>query len=212
MGTSHLEYQTITYNSLEVCYTPEIDGGGSNKKDYVEYLQSTFNKVDRVFEWCAGPGFIGFWLLASNFCESLCLADVNPEAVEACRETVRRNGLADRVCVHLSDCLDGIPDSESWDLVCGNPPHSGTDSIFPGWGRTQIYMDQAWSLHRRFYRDVGRFLNTGGNVVILENRDLSDQETFRPMIEENGLGIVGTSSSQQDPRMYYIWSAKRGDD
>lgn len=205
-----MNYQSITYNSLEVCYTPEIDGGGSNKQDYVDYLRVSFNRVNKVFEWCAGPGFIGFWLLSEGFCDSLCLADINHAAVEACRETVRRNRLESKVTVYLSDCLDEIPDSESWDLVIGNPPHSGTATVFPRWGRTQIYMDIGWELHHRFYRDVDRYLNFPGNVVIQENRDLSDLETFRPMIEAGGLKVVGSSSSQADPRMYYIRSAKRG--
>jgi tRNA G37 N-methylase Trm5 len=45
-----------------------------------------------------------------GFCETLCLADVNPEAVEACRLTVARNGLSKRVAVCRSENLDGIPD------------------------------------------------------------------------------------------------------
>ena len=57
-----------------------------------------------------------------GFCETLCLADVNPEAVEACRLTVARNGLSKRVAVYRSENLDGIPRSECWDLVVGNPP------------------------------------------------------------------------------------------
>jgi hypothetical protein len=31
--------------------------------------------------------------------------------------------LAERVTVYRSDNLDGIPASEQWDLVVGNPPH-----------------------------------------------------------------------------------------
>jgi tRNA1(Val) A37 N6-methylase TrmN6 len=75
-------------------------------------------RQSRVFEWCAGPGFIGFALLGYGFCDTLCLADV-----KACRLTVTQNGLAERVTVYHSDNLDGIPPSERWDLVVGNPPH-----------------------------------------------------------------------------------------
>jgi 16S rRNA G1207 methylase RsmC len=41
------------------------------------------------------------------------LADINPEAVEACRLTATQNGLAERVTVYHSDNLDGIPASSS---------------------------------------------------------------------------------------------------
>jgi hypothetical protein len=36
-----------------------------------------------VFECCAGAGFIVFALLGYGFCNTLCLADDNPEALEA---------------------------------------------------------------------------------------------------------------------------------
>ena len=75
------------------------------------------------FSGARGPGFIGFALLGYGFCDTLCLADINPEAVDACRRTVIQNRLAERVAVYHSDNLDGIPASEQWDLVVGNPPH-----------------------------------------------------------------------------------------
>jgi methylase of polypeptide subunit release factors len=53
----------------------------------------------RALEWCAGPGFIRFALLGYGLCNTLCLADINPEAVEACRLTVTQTGLAERVTV-----------------------------------------------------------------------------------------------------------------
>ena len=100
-----------------------------------------------MFEWCAGPGFIGFALLGYGFCDTLCLADVNLEAVEACRRTVTQNRLAERVAVYHSDNLDGIPASEQWDLVVGNPPHFV--DISPGELR---FHDEDWKLHRRSLR------------------------------------------------------------
>jgi methylase of polypeptide subunit release factors len=112
----------------------------------------------RVFEWCAGPGFIGFALLGYGFCDTLCLADVNPEAVEACRRTVAQNRLAERVAVYHSDNLDGIPASEQWDLVVGNPPRFV--DISPGELR---FHDEDWKLHRRFFSTIGSFLKPGGN-------------------------------------------------
>ncbi|MGZ9104358.1 MAG: hypothetical protein ACXW3M_00750, partial [Rhodoplanes sp.] len=57
------------------------------------------------------PGFIGFSLLAHDLCETLCVADINPEAVAACRRTVEANRLSDRVSVYQSDNLKDIPAS-----------------------------------------------------------------------------------------------------
>ena len=57
-------------------------------------------KQARVFEWCAGPAFIGFSLLGKGQCETLCLADINPTSVAACRRTLADNGLSGRVTVY----------------------------------------------------------------------------------------------------------------
>lgn len=203
-------HRTFTYQGVAVSYTPELIGGGEKYgQDYVAQVRERFGAVERLFEWCAGPGFIGFSLLAHGLCRSLCLADVNPAAVAVCRETIRRNRLQDRAAAYQSDCLDAIPPSERWDVVVGNPPHSGTDAVLP-WGPSLIYMDPAWDLHRRFYRDVARFLRPGGSVLIQENADLSTAETFIPMISAGGLQFVDAFACPIDPHIYYVWSALPG--
>lgn len=71
--------------------------------------------------------------------ETLCLADVNPRAVRACRKTIRERGLENRVTVYESDNLDAIPADERWDLVVSNPPHfyflgsMRAEAKRPGW-------------------------------------------------------------------------------
>ena len=201
-----MPYETIAYDSLVVCYTPALVGGGERYgQDYLAQVGRHMGPVERLFEWCAGPGFIGFALLAQGLCRSLCLADVNPAAVAACRETVRRNGIEDRVAVYQSDCLDAIPPTERWDLVVGNPPHSGTDRALP-WGDPLIYRDVGWALHRRFCAAVGRFLRPGADLLIQENGDLSSADVFRPMLAAGGLAFVGTLPCPVDPHIYYLWS------
>src|SRR2546426_1421833 len=66
---------------------PDLDGGGvSFGQDYPRVLRGIgLGQCDRVFEFCAGPGYIGYSLLAHGFCKQLVLADVNPAAVQAAR-------------------------------------------------------------------------------------------------------------------------------
>ena len=85
-------------------------------------------KVARAFEWCAGPGFIGFSLLAHGLCDTLCLADVNPEAVAACRRTIARNGLAGKAAAYVSDNLKDIPASERRKTLKDVPVFDRADS------------------------------------------------------------------------------------
>jgi len=96
----------MEFNGIRVYYTKELDGGGAGfGQDYIEYVRANFPRQQRVFEWCSGPGFIGFSLLAHGLCDTLCLADINPLAVQACQKTIRENKLANKVKVHMSDNL-----------------------------------------------------------------------------------------------------------
>jgi predicted RNA methylase len=205
-------WRHAAYGDIRVSYRDHLDGGG--RTSGMEYLPLFHDlgmpRQGRVFEWCAGPGFIGFGLLGYGFCETLCLADVNSEAVEACRRTVAQNRLAERVTVYQADNLEAIPASEQWDLVVGNPPHFV--DVSPGELR---YHDKDWKLHRRFFATIDPFLKRGGMIVLLENNCGSTAETFRSMIEAAGLQIVFVHNCEgrRTPytRIYYIGVARRGD-
>jgi hypothetical protein len=138
-----------SFGGVRVHYMKHLDGGGSGfGQDYVSYLQGRgMPRQARVYEWCSGPAFIGFSLLGHGLAETLCLADINPEAVEVCRRTIADNRLEDRVAVYHSDNLKDIPASERWDLVVSNPPHFVDDLIGDLRGH-----DPDWSIHRGFLR------------------------------------------------------------
>lgn len=198
--------------TVRVRYQDHLDGGGRTfGQDYVPFLRDRgMPRQRRAFEWCAGPGFIGFALLGAGLCDTLCLADVNPQAVKACRRTIADNGLVDRVATYRSDNLADIPVGEQWDLVVGNPPHF--DRAHAGELR---FADEGWRLHREFFAAVGKFLKPGGVILLQEHNYGSTVETFRNMIEQAGLSIV--LSHNDDPRrtaqarIYYIGVMGRGD-
>jgi predicted RNA methylase len=200
------------YGDIRVHYKDHLDGGGrTHGLDYLPLFRDLgMPRQVRVFEWCAGPAFIGFALLGCGFCDSLCVADVNPEAVEACRRTIEGNGLGERVAVYCSDNLNVIAATERWNLVVGNPPHFADTS--PGQLR---YHDADWQLHRRFFENIGHFLKPGGMIVLQENNLGSTVETFRPMIEAAGLSIIFVRGceARRTPyqRLYFIGIARRGD-
>ncbi len=64
--------------------------------------------------------------------------DVNPEAVRAARDNARRNGVADRLEVRLSDIFDAVdPASDGpFDVVVVDPPSAGfSRAICSRWRR-----------------------------------------------------------------------------
>ena len=142
-------------------------------------------RCERLFEFCAGPAYIGYSLLANGFCERLTLADINPVSVEAARKTAEFNNIQHLVNTYVSDSLKQIPDSERWDLVVGNPPHfravAAGDETPP-----LLLVDPDWSLHRGFYRSAKQFMKPGGHVLLVENSEGSSERDFEPMIREGG--------------------------
>jgi methylase of polypeptide subunit release factors len=184
-----MAYSHVEYKKIRVSYQPNLDGGGMDfGQEFIWVLEEKFGRVGHLFEFCAGPGFIGFSLLAHGLCERLTVADINPEAVEACRLTVRENGLESKVAVYQSDCLDDIPLSEKWDLVVSNPPdwRSGEDAYV----RDKRMWDPDLRIHHKFYRSIRPYLKPGGAILMQENGSATKAEDFRQMIEGNGLVLT----------------------
>jgi predicted RNA methylase len=140
-------------------------------------------RCERLFEFCSGPGYIGYSLLAAGWCDSLVLADLDPDAVSTARFTAAHNDLEERVTVYRSDALDHIPSAERWDLVVCNPPHFVPGPEQPPDARV---FDPGWDLHRRFYGSVASHMNPGGLVVMAESQAGSDPERFEEMIRAGG--------------------------
>ncbi len=183
----------------------DLDGGGSSfGQDYIRVLTEIgLEGSGRLFEFCAGPGYIGYSLLARGFCKRLTLADVNPVAVQAAKKTADFNNIAHQVTVYLSNGLDQIPDTEKWDLVVGNPPH------FLDWNKELRCEDPEWQLHKAFYSQVRRFLNPGARVMLQENTLGSSAEIFAPMIRAGGGKHIRTLPGPDigdGGKMYYILS------
>jgi SAM-dependent methyltransferase len=205
-------WRTVAYGDIRVHYKKHLDGGGTYfGQDFIPLLKSWgMPKQQRAFEWCAGPGFIGLSMMANGLCETLCLADINPEAVEACRRTIADNGLASRVSVYESDNLKDIPPDEKWDIVVSNPPHFD-DGYYEAELRAH---DPGWRLHREFLRDVGNFLKPGGVIVLQENNHGSTAATFQRMIEESGLQTVFVNNEipqlTPDHRFFYLGIMHKG--
>lgn len=189
----------IKYNDIEVVYKPNLHGGGIRfGQQFIPAVRERFGHVGRVFEFCAGPGFIGFSLLANGLCDKLTLADINPEAVNVCKETIQKNNLWDKATVYLSDVLDNIPETEKWDLVVGNPPHVFCKSE-EEYKKDIILYDPNFNIHKKFYRDIRKFLKPSGSVLLQEHAESTSVNDFKNMIEENGLKIVDVFTHTPPP-------------
>ena len=172
------------FGSIDVVYRPALDGTGSwLAPSFVEAVRVHAGRVGRAFEWCAGPGFVGFALLAADLCDSVCVADINPAAMDCVRETVQRNGLEGRVAFYTSDNFKSIPRTEKFDLVVANPPnYYALNPEHPRYKRFKDDLrpnDRGWKAHEEFYREVGNYLNPGALILVMEIETLN-REVFLP--------------------------------
>jgi len=174
-----------------VHYLPILDGGGQLfGQDYIPVVKKLFGKVRSLCEFGSGPGFIGFSLLAHSLCDRLCLIDVNPLAIEACKRTIKANHLEKRVHAYISTGLQRIPKDEQWDLVVSNPPHF--DGKMMGEKDDILFIDPHWQIHKKFYGSVHSHLKKNGSVLFVENAQGSEVSMFLDMIREGGLEFVKT--------------------
>ncbi len=179
----------VRYGKIVVNYLPSLDGGGRDfGQDLVPIVKEHFRRVGRLCEFACGPGFLGFSMLAQGLCDSLCLVDVNPDAIEVCGRTIRDNRLTE-VSTYVSDVFKGVPDHEKWDLVVSNPPHyDGTEETY----RKNIkIIDPDFAIHREFYRNVSRYLERGGSTLLIESRPGSNPSIWKSLVEESGLEFNG---------------------
>lgn len=203
----------VRLGGIEISYRPELDGGGTTfGQDFHPYLAARgMPRQERAYEWCSGPGFIGFSLLGKGSCKTLCLADINPRAVASCRKTVAVNHLEDRVSVYQSNNLRNIPDDERWNLVVSNPPHF-IDQAHEG---QLLAHDPQWRIHREFFQTVARFLAKDGVIVLQENNAGSTVASFSGMIADAGLKIVfadGDSTELTRDSIFYYVGVMRSED
>ena len=214
-----MNYEIEKYGDIAVYWNAEIDGDGRQfVGQYLSIVRSITGRVGRAFEFCAGTGYIGFSLLANNLCETLCLAEIDPKAVAALKKTVTDNGLDDRVTVYLCDALEGIPESERWDLVVGFPPHhpapfEDDEGICGDEGIDLHCIDLDLKLHQAFYQNVRKFLSPHGSIIMIENYEGADESVLEPFLQSGGLEIV-RSFMYSDHRFplnsfYYLWSRPR---
>lgn len=213
---SRIRRRTLTWRhgSIDITYVYDLDGGGSfAAPDYARVIRAHTDKVfERGFEWCSGPGFIGFSLLADGIAKSFCFADINPRAIDSVRKTIARNSLTERVAAYVSDNLESVPVTEQFDLVVGNPPsYAGLNPRHPLFARFKDDLrpnDPGWRVHRRFFQTIRRHLRPGAMLFIAEVlinelvvhtpgfeepydiRQRPPIDDFREMIRDAGLELV----------------------
>ena len=114
---------------------------------YINYLVTDIIKDGMdVLDMFAGSGCIGFSLKRESAIRSISFSEVNYLAVLSMRKTMECDKNLEGK-VWLSDVFEGVPETNKFDLIVGNPPHGNKriKSIKNIGGA-----DLDWELHRPF--------------------------------------------------------------
>lgn len=205
-------------NNLDVYYTNETNGGGDFfALEYMDVIKEWYGHVDHAFEWCSGPGFIGYSLLATNICNNISFLEKYSPSVDMCQKTKDHSKFKDKINIYLDSSLDNIPSSEKFDLVVGNPPHWGSaeaakEALNFNFDLVEIprlvdiLVDQDWEIHKDFFKKIKNHLSKNGKILLQENLTGSNPRHFEDLVKGTGLKVMSFAHSQMyaDNHIYYI--------
>mgnify|MGYP001161047278 FL=1 len=216
----------------DIFYTPETNGGGDHFfPEYLDLVIQYYGRVHHIMEWCSGPGFIGYGMMACNICDRLTLLDRFEPAITVAKKTAENSfikviDMADtekiyhrrvfpRTKIYHSDNCSVLPEDEKIDLVVGNPPHfenkedaikalSAMGSPIFNDHLSEILLDSKWNAHRDMFNQLSTRLSDGGRICLQLHSGGSNVDTFKPMVEEAGLRITAKIESVQYSDIYYM--------
>lgn len=164
----------------------KLDGAGfQSQQFFVDNIDWSDHK--NCLEMFCGHGYIGDSLFKTGIVSSVSYADINPEAINYCK-----NEYPDSMS-YLSDCFDGV--DGKYDLIVGNPPW------YLNMPYTYIYqtaksditplkvIDDNWNIHRKFLNQVSNHLTDDGIVILIESAFGSNEKIFGSMAEDNNLEL-----------------------
>jgi len=192
-------------SGIMIKHPKKIDGGGLYfRDDLIEVIKKTGKYVyNRGFEWCAGFGVLGYEMLGLGICNYIVFSDMFEPAIENCKQTAKNNNLSNYVTTYLTPNIADIPDSEKWDLVISNPPHSDItyedfkadmlnknsemfDFILENTAR--LVIDPDFKIHGEFFNNISKHLTADADVYLIENHYY---EKMEHMAKVNNLKLVG---------------------
>jgi 16S rRNA G966 N2-methylase RsmD len=198
-------------NDIKVFYSHELDGGGTSfGRRYLPVIKEIYGDrhFANCFEWCSGPGFIGFELLSANVCSDLFLADIYLPALDAVDTTVRNLPDKYKNKVHTAQIkgIADLPADWKFDLVVANPPHfnHNNGNFITTIRHDRLSQDLDWKIHREFFNNIGPHLNDNAVILLQECSHTSGPGMFQPMIEEAGLKLKECYFEKQFTKYYYL--------
>jgi UDPglucose 6-dehydrogenase len=185
----HSMFSTLELDSkIIVRYPPFLDGGGmAFKNELMRVVKANMGpkiKYENALEWCAGFGVLGFEALGLGITDRIVFTDYFDKAIVNCFMVAEENKIKEKMAGYVTPSINGIPITEKFDLVIGNPPHCSNfdefvetckndPSMHPETyvNAARLCVDKDWKIHNDFFSNIGKYLNRGADIYLIENND-----------------------------------------
>lgn len=145
-----------------------------------------FVSGERFLEVGCGAG-VTCIVAAQRGCEAVVGLDINAAAAENTRLNAAQHGVADRVTALASDLFEELGEDDRFDVIFSNPPQ-----IKASVGRSHSTgiqagaLDPGFSMHRRFFQEVGLYLAEGGRIYMGANEAIGDAAELQRVAADAG--------------------------
>jgi tRNA1(Val) A37 N6-methylase TrmN6 len=196
----------------QVVTADQLDGYGyKHLEDVILNVVDMSGKkpVERILEWCSGPGYIAFALETIGYGKEYVLSDIHEPLIEVVNQSIIDNNVQDRMQFICSDNFKNMP-AQKFDLIVGNPPHfnfflpDSEEAI--KYEEHRKHMDLDWECHKDFFKTVKEYLAEDGQIILMENVKGSSPTLFYEMLKDYGLRIANSKTSREWPED--IWYLK----
>jgi hypothetical protein len=198
-----MNYRTTGVNQWLIEYDAQLDGGGTGfGVEFVDIVKERYGPVDRVFEWCSGPAFIGYNLLDHQLAQHLTAADIHKPAIDCVLATGHNNQITHKLAAYNVSRIADLPATCMFDLVVSNPPHFLTSPH-----DSRLNVDQDWHIHNEFFANIGSHLRPNARILLQENELGSRRREleFINSITNNGLRVTDVFNSKINYRPRDSW-------
>ena len=108
-----------------------------------------------------------------------------------------------------SASVGDLPSDWKFDLVVSNPPFWNLNlgqmiTRIRGRDKYRRAVDNDWQIHRDFFANIGQHMNDNGIILLQEASNASGPDTFRDMIEQNGMYISNYYWEPRIEKIYYL--------
>ncbi len=182
--------QTIDYLGRKLVIPPEVMPITPVSHLLGGAVLAEVREHDRVLDMGTGSGVNA--ILAASRATDVLAVDLNPDAVEAARRNVERNGVADRVEVRHSDVFSAV--GGEFDLIVFDPPFRW----FAPRDRTETATtDENYRAMTEFFRTARRHLTPAGRMLIFFGTS-GDLAYLKHLADEAGFRREVVARHQQD--------------